>query len=187
MAAFARTRRHRNGPRAPEKKVAAFDKRGYGATAIRRSCRLSIAASCAGEIDRPTGRTTFRENRGRRGTLRSGTIELPSRTVNEFFACRGDFMSDATLDDARGTRLTAEETARRGDAFYIKLREQLESADRGRIVAIDVHSGDYEVDETVLAACRRLRTRRPEAEIWSVRIGSPGVHRIGRTPKEAAL
>ena len=45
--------------------------------------------------------------------------------------------------------------------------------------AIAVVTGDYTVDETALAAARRLRTQHPHAEIWFVRIGHRALHHIG--------
>ena len=77
------------------------------------------------------------------------------------------------------SRHTAEETARRGDELYAKLRGQLEPRDIGRVVAIDIDAGAHAVDDTVLAACNRLRSARPNAEIWAVRIGHTAIHRIG--------
>lgn len=75
-----------------------------------------------------------------------------------------------------------EDVARRGDAIYERLRGRLEAENHGKFVAIDVDSGDYAVGETALAAASELRTRRPNAENWLVRIGSRTLHRIGRTP-----
>jgi hypothetical protein len=72
-----------------------------------------------------------------------------------------------------------EEIARRGDEIYARLKARLELSDLGRIAAIDIASGDYMVDDTVLAACQRLRAVRPAAEIWAVRIGHPAIHRLG--------
>ena len=83
-------------------------------------------------------------------------------------------------------RYTAEETARRGDELYAKLRDELEPCHLGRVVAIDIESGECAVDDTVLAACKRLKATRPQAEIWAVRIGHPAIHRIGRSRPEPA-
>lgn len=76
-------------------------------------------------------------------------------------------------------RYSADETARRGDELYAKLRDQLEPRDIGRVVAIDIESGEFAVEDTVLAACKRLLAARPGAEIWAVRIGHAAIHRIG--------
>jgi hypothetical protein len=76
--------------------------------------------------------------------------------------------------------LSAEEVARRGDAIYAQtIRAHLEPAHEGEIVAIDVLSGDYAVAEDALAAVQDLRTRRPDAEVWLMRVGSWVLDRIG--------
>ena len=46
-------------------------------------------------------------------------------------------------------------------------------------MAIDLETGDYEVDVSEIAACDRLEARHPEAQIWMVRIGSRHVRRFG--------
>jgi hypothetical protein len=78
-------------------------------------------------------------------------------------------------------RYSAEETARRGDEIYERqVRAQVEADNLGRVVAIDVESGAYMVDDNALVASERLLAERPEAEIWCVRIGHRALHRIGR-------
>lgn len=80
---------------------------------------------------------------------------------------------------AQTASLSAEETARRGEDIYERqIRASVESQ-TGKIVAIDVQSGEYELDETAVAAARRLRTRQPDAEVWFVRVGHRALHRIG--------
>ena len=77
-------------------------------------------------------------------------------------------------------RYSAEETARRGDETYERrIRAQVEAGNQGKVVAIDIESGDYVVDGNALAASERLLTQRPDAEIWCVRIGYRALHRIG--------
>ena len=79
----------------------------------------------------------------------------------------------------RQPRYTKEEHARRGQEIYEqRVRPQVESANLGKIVAIDVDSGAYEVDEDTLPAVDRLLARFPDAQIWLVRIGHRGVHRF---------
>ena len=77
-------------------------------------------------------------------------------------------------------RYSAEETARRGDEIYERqVRPQVEAGNHGKVVAIDIETGAYAVDDTALAAASRLRAQRPDAEIWFVRIGHRALHRIG--------
>nr|WP_309476457.1 hypothetical protein [Scytonema millei] len=66
------------------------------------------------------------------------------------------------------------------------MRPQVEESDRGKIVAIDIEIGDFEVDKSEIAACDRLEARHPDAQIWIVRIGSRYVRRFGgRTQRTA--
>lgn len=77
-------------------------------------------------------------------------------------------------------RYSKEEHARRGTALYEEqVRSKVEAGNHGRIVAIDVDSGDFEVAEDTITASQRLFDRRPDAQIWCVRIGYPAVHRFG--------
>ena len=69
-------------------------------------------------------------------------------------------------------RRTAEETGLLGDGIYERdIRPHIEDAYHGKIVAIDVDSGDYAIGDTVSAASERLRERCPNADVWSVRVG----------------
>lgn len=58
------------------------------------------------------------------------------------------------------------------------MRLQVEADNHGKIVAIDIETGDFEVDASEIAACDRLEARHPEAQIWIVRIGSRQVRRF---------
>jgi hypothetical protein len=72
-----------------------------------------------------------------------------------------------------------DEHARLGTALYEQVRSQVEAGNHGKIVALDVDSGAFEVAEDTLTACQRLLARHPDAQIWCVRIGYPAVHRFG--------
>jgi IS30 family transposase len=87
----------------------------------------------------------------------------------------------------RQPRYSKEEFARRGDEIYeSQVRQQIdEISDRGKIVAIDIETGHFEVDANEIAACERLEVRHPEAQIWMVRIGSRHVRRFGGRTKKA--
>lgn len=77
-------------------------------------------------------------------------------------------------------RYSKEEFARRGDAIYERdVRPRLKDEDMGKFVAIDIETGNYEIDPDELTACDRLRARIPNAQTWLVRAGSPYVHRFG--------
>ena len=80
----------------------------------------------------------------------------------------------------RKRRYAKEEFAQRGNKIYQEsVRPVVEDGNKGRIVAIDIESGAYEIDDDVLAATRRLYARCPSAQPWVVRIGYPAVHRFG--------
>lgn len=80
----------------------------------------------------------------------------------------------------RQPRLSKDEFASRGEQFYHdRVRPLVESEHHGRIVAIDIESGAFEVADDVLTASERLLARYPDAQTWFVRIGSPSVYRIG--------
>lgn len=80
----------------------------------------------------------------------------------------------------RQPRYSKDEFARRGDELYeTQVRPQVEDDHQGKIVAIDLETGDFEVDTSEMAACSRLESRCPDAQIWIVRIGSRHVRRFG--------
>jgi hypothetical protein len=80
----------------------------------------------------------------------------------------------------RQPRYGKEEHARRGTELYERqIRAQVETGNHGKLVAIDIESGDFEVAEEAIVACERLLARRSDAQIWCVRIGYPGIHRFG--------
>ena len=70
----------------------------------------------------------------------------------------------------------------RGHALYKqKVRSQVYPQEIGKVVLIDVCSGDFELeaDEGDLAAYDRLLARRPEAKVWAERVGYPAVDSFG--------
>jgi hypothetical protein len=83
-------------------------------------------------------------------------------------------------------RYSKEEFARRGDEIYeSQVRPQIAAGNHGKIVAIDIETGAFEVAEDTMTATRLLRLRVPDAQPWVVRIGYRAVHRFGaRSLKE---
>jgi hypothetical protein len=77
-------------------------------------------------------------------------------------------------------RYSKEEFARRGDAIYERaVRPHLKPKDNGKFAAIDIETGEYEIDADDVEVMERLSKRVPSAQIWLVRIGSRYLDRIG--------
>jgi hypothetical protein len=78
------------------------------------------------------------------------------------------------------TKRTPDELANLGgDIFDKQVRPLLRPEDDGKFVAIDVETGDYEVDEDDYTVVTRLRLRKPTADIWLMRAGYQTTYRIG--------
>jgi hypothetical protein len=76
---------------------------------------------------------------------------------------------------------TPEELARMAaEVFDRSVRPVLRPEDDGKYVAIDVGTGDYEMDPDDYAAVSRLRARRPGAEVWLERAGQPTAYQMRR-------
>ena len=81
-----------------------------------------------------------------------------------------------------------EEFARLGDEIYeSQVRSQVEEGNHGKIVAIDIETGAFEVADDTMTATRQLRARMPESQTWVVRIGYRAVHRFGSRSLKDAL
>jgi hypothetical protein len=81
---------------------------------------------------------------------------------------------------AQPPRYTKEEHARLGTELYeSRVRPLVEAGNHGRIVAIDIDSGEYKMAANTLMAAELLLARRPDSQIWCVCIGSPAVYRFG--------
>ncbi len=82
---------------------------------------------------------------------------------------------------ANGPHRTPEELARLGsEAFDRHVRPTLRPEDDGKFVAIDIGTGNHEIDEDDYAAVTRLRARCPSAEVWLGRVGQPAAYRMRR-------
>jgi hypothetical protein len=82
-----------------------------------------------------------------------------------------------TIDQLRYSR---EEFAQRGNEIYeSQVRSQVEEGNHGKIVAIDIETGAFELARDTMTASDRLLEQYPDAQIWCVRIGHKGVHRFG--------
>jgi hypothetical protein len=80
----------------------------------------------------------------------------------------------------RQRRYSKEELAQRGQELYeSSIQQQVEAGNVGKIVAIDIETGEFEIDETVIAATDRLFERNPDAQPWGIRIGHRAVYHFG--------
>jgi hypothetical protein len=88
---------------------------------------------------------------------------------------------------ARQPRYSKEEFAQRGNVLYeSQVRSQVEAGNHGKIVAIDIETGAFEVADDSLTAAKQLLKRYPDAQIYGVRIGHRAVHRFGfRSPSSS--
>ncbi len=72
--------------------------------------------------------------------------------------------------------ITPDEAAAIGQKIYAGIREEMEANHWGKLVVIDVHSGDYEVGEykgerSDMELTKRLQERRPGAFTWAELVG----------------
>ncbi|GAP97075.1 hypothetical protein [Leptolyngbya sp. NIES-2104] len=82
--------------------------------------------------------------------------------------------------NAQPLRYSKEEFAQRGNEIYeSQVRPQIEQGNFGKIVAIDIETGAFELANDTITASDRLLEQHPEAQIWCVRVGHKGVHRFG--------
>ncbi len=80
----------------------------------------------------------------------------------------------------RQRRYSKEEMARRGQELYeSQIQQQVETDNDGKIVAIDIETGAFEVADNVLPATNRLFERFPDAQPWVIRIGHRAVYHFG--------
>lgn len=81
---------------------------------------------------------------------------------------------------ATGPRYPKEEFARRGDEIYERdIRPHLKPGDKGKFVAIDIETGEYEIAADEMTACDRLWERLPDPQPWLVRVGERAAFRLG--------
>lgn len=79
------------------------------------------------------------------------------------------------------TRYNSEEIARRGKQLYEeRIRTLVETEENtGKIVSIDIETGAYHIGNDVLLAAETLHQARPDAAVWSERIGYGAVYALG--------
>src|SRR5207253_1630155 len=77
-------------------------------------------------------------------------------------------------------RYSKTEFARRGETLVqSKVRPNLTAADEDKFVAIDIETGEYELDKNEMKAVDRLRKRVSDPQIWLVHVTLGYLHRFG--------
>jgi hypothetical protein len=77
-----------------------------------------------------------------------------------------------------GPRYSKEEYARRGDTIYQRdILPHLKPEDKDKFVAIDIETGEYEIDADDDTVGDDILERNPNAQLWIVRVG----HRASMT------
>jgi hypothetical protein len=78
---------------------------------------------------------------------------------------------------------STEEIGRRGQEIYEqKLRPLVETEGNiGKVISIDVETGDFEIDDDLIEAGDRLLARHPGAPLYGARIGYDAVYALGGT------
>ena len=87
------------------------------------------------------------------------------------------------------TQMSGDEVARRGNAWYAEsIRAKVETPENiGKMVIIDVESGDYELAESGLTAADRLYERHPQGKLFGIRVGYRAAATIGGTMERVSL
>jgi len=80
----------------------------------------------------------------------------------------------------RQPRYSKEEFAQRGNHLYeTQIRPLVETGNYGKVVAIDIETGSFEMAKTAIAATDQLYSRYPYAQPWVIRIGHRTLYRFG--------
>jgi len=84
--------------------------------------------------------------------------------------------------------LNREEIGVRGKQLYEQtIRSQVETPENiGKMVVVDVETGEYGVDATGLETSRRLHSKRPDAQLYGIRIGYDVADAIGGVMERTA-
>jgi hypothetical protein len=85
-----------------------------------------------------------------------------------------------------GPRYPADEYRRRAVEQYAKIKQDVDPGNKGKILAIDIETGEYEIDADQLEAAERLFARLEDPQIFYFRIGYRAVDSfVGSVPESA--
>jgi hypothetical protein len=79
---------------------------------------------------------------------------------------------EAAASERTRESLRAEDIARRGQEAYEKaIRAKVEAGNKGKVLVIDVDTGDYEMGDDDMELADRLHAKRENARLYAMRIG----------------
>jgi len=86
---------------------------------------------------------------------------------------------------SNGPRYSKDDIYRRAKEQYAKIKQDVSPGNKGKILAIDIETGEYEIDEDQIQAAERLFARLPDPQVFYFRIGYRAVHSFaGSVPEE---
>jgi len=92
---------------------------------------------------------------------------------------------DREMDSGEVTGIPAQQVfdKKRGKELYENvIRAQVETPENiGKIVSINVETGEYEIGEDLVVTSRKLQAKQANAIIWAERIGFNAVYAVGGT------
>ncbi|HDN79061.1 MAG TPA: hypothetical protein ENG33_01190 [Chloroflexi bacterium] len=69
--------------------------------------------------------------------------------------------------------------SRAREIYNRKYRKELETTERGKVVAIEVESGEIFLGRTALEAGLKAREKYPDKIFYFIKVGYPAVHSLG--------
>lgn len=82
------------------------------------------------------------------------------------------------MPDTKPKRTPEELTRLGSEVFERRVRPVLRPDDADKFFAVDVDTGDFEINEDDYTAVMGLRARRPSADIWLGRVGHPAAYQM---------
>ncbi len=74
----------------------------------------------------------------------------------------------------------SEDVVARGKEIYQQqIQDKVEPVHNGKFLSVDIETGDYEIGTDDLSPSMQLLNKRPDAVIYSLRIGFQAAHRMG--------
>ena len=72
------------------------------------------------------------------------------------------------------------EISRRGKEIYEReIRASVEEEHKGKVLVVDIESGEYEIDADHLSASHRAHAKHPDGVFYAMRIGYPALSKVG--------